>query len=343
MALIDITPVMTSNRTPSPYVASGSSLLSANYDYYKAFNNTLIDSSDAWANNGTVSGWLKFDFGIPTNIDAFSIYARDEVATPVATAPKQFTLLGSNDDLNFTVIKEVIFPQTDWKQRESRLFKLDTTYSFRYYKLIVYSNNGHVTSIIIGQLKFFQDDNLSPTISNNKASMIYMLPSNTKNKLDSRQNDPREGMLAYISDDTSYYGELRMVGNRGEFIIPKTAMCEPDVLFSGGIAVDTLCTLNNNIDNYKFIYINMHRVNVDSDSKMLNATDIKGKVNSYTTWEKENSLSASRIARISYYFKTGSSEGQTGSMYFISNNTFKILALSGGSLPFTAIEIVGIK
>ncbi|MCM3274339.1 hypothetical protein M3691_36975, partial [Paenibacillus elgii] len=70
----NIIPKMTSNTSPTPYVASASSAHSANYDAWIAFNGG--DGTTYWTpGNGIKKGWIKIDLNIPKIISRYSIKA----------------------------------------------------------------------------------------------------------------------------------------------------------------------------------------------------------------------------------------------------------------------------
>lgn len=148
----DITPIMTSNTTPSPYVASASSISGndARYNPYVAFNGTSSSVNDSWYSNGiTFPQYLMLDFGAKTSMNAFTITIN---GTSVNVAPKDFTLEVSDDGSTFTVIKS--FSETSWVNTTPKTFVLDKSYSYRYYKINIQSNNGSTTYVGISQLRF---------------------------------------------------------------------------------------------------------------------------------------------------------------------------------------------
>jgi hypothetical protein len=233
MALIDITPVMTSNNIPSPYIVSASSIYNATYDAWKAFDNNTSLESNAWLTaNGTNTGWIKLDFSVKTKISAFSVSSHSGGSIN-NQFPKTFILYGSNDDIVYDYIKKVD-SQILWAYnatKETRMFLLDAPVIYRYYKLVISENNGYSAYVSIGELKFWQDDGATQTITNLKASMNYCLPRNTTLAFNQRQNDSREGMLAY-ANDIDNYGTLWMINNKGQAQIP-LARTKNDVLFDG--------------------------------------------------------------------------------------------------------------
>lgn len=257
MALIDITPVMTSNNTPTPYVVGTSTVFNSSFEGYKLFNNTLIDTNDGWLASG-VSGAMAFDFGVPTQIRAFSLTARMENSSTTTTgystvAPKSFALYGSNSSM--TTGFELLYSGDNeiyWNSKESRMFKLKETYSYRYYKLIIISNNGHASSCGLGLFKFYQDDGTTPVIENRNNSMRYCLPHGSKLRLDNLTSDLTY-MLATESDGDNE-GTLRIVDNSGKFIVPKAGQ-KLRKLWSGVATTVQTLTLDDMIENYSSIVL----------------------------------------------------------------------------------------
>ncbi|MBU7316167.1 LamG-like jellyroll fold domain-containing protein [Paenibacillus oleatilyticus] len=134
----NIIPAMTSNTSPSPYVASASSAHSANYDAWRAFNGG--DGTTYWTPpNGTKSGWIKIDLNSPKIISRYSIRANHQYAN--TASPKEWTFEGSNNDKDW-VILDTRINETNWIVSERRIFTLSNSSGYRYYRLNVSSING---------------------------------------------------------------------------------------------------------------------------------------------------------------------------------------------------------
>lgn len=132
-----IIPKMTSNTTPAPYVASSSASYSASYYPWKAFNGTIVDTSDAWlANKGT--HWLQIDLGNPQFVD----YVRMAPRTTTETcSPKDFIISASNDGISFTDL--ATFTEiTNWYDYEYITFEIPANAAYRYYRITATTNNG---------------------------------------------------------------------------------------------------------------------------------------------------------------------------------------------------------
>lgn len=148
------TPKMTSNTAPSG-VVSASSIYSSVYEAWRAFNGQVVGVDDCWASGaGSPSAFLSYKFDRATIINAYSITSRD--ASDIGSAPKNWTLEGSDNGTNWTVIHTATDP-TGWTQKETRLFKLDKDYSYIYYRLNITSNNG-LNYTTVGELNLIRID-----------------------------------------------------------------------------------------------------------------------------------------------------------------------------------------
>lgn len=257
MALVNVTPIMTSNTTPSPYVVSASSSQS-NRDAYRAFDGIKNNVANGWATNSTTSGWIKLDFGSPIKCSAISITSRSTNGEPspipafigTTEAPKNFKIYGSNDDMSYDLVLS-LENEVLWTPEETRLYNFETSVTYRYYKLMISSNNGYVY-VAIGELEFWQDDGSTPVISDNNNSLRYTLPFGSKLRLDNITSD-----LTYMlatENDGDNFGTLRVVGEDGKFEMAKAGQKMRKLW--GGVAttVQTL-TLDDRIENYSNIVL----------------------------------------------------------------------------------------
>lgn len=250
MSLINITPVMTSNTTPSPYIVNSSTVYGSFYAW-KAFNNINTVENDAWVST-TSTGWISLYFGTIVTIKAFSISASVLTGIYNTTSPKNFTLQGSNDGINYKDLKS-FSNEVNWTHGETRIFVLDNEYSYPYFRLNITANNGYGV-IEIGELKFLRDYH-TEYINSTKTSLLYCLPKNTTNAMISRLNDFREGLLGFANDGDNY-GTLWMVDNKGKAMIPMASMANADILFNGvANKTNTAYTLASKYTDYKYILV----------------------------------------------------------------------------------------
>lgn len=148
----DIIPQLTSNTTPSPYEVTYSSAFSTSYGY-KAFDNT-IGADYKWLANGA-TGWLKIDIGSGNTvvIGAYTIQDNNEGGYQTRN-PKSWTLEGSNNDINYTIIDTQ--SNITWTLNEKKTFVLSTRpAAYRYFKLNVTANNGD-TYLAIGEMELYK-------------------------------------------------------------------------------------------------------------------------------------------------------------------------------------------
>src|SRR5690606_7822400 len=71
-----VVPIMTSNTTPPPFIASASSVYQNNHGTWgawKAFNGSVSNNTDRWASSGNVPQWLKIDLGQQKIIKKYAI------------------------------------------------------------------------------------------------------------------------------------------------------------------------------------------------------------------------------------------------------------------------------
>ena len=150
----DVTPIMTSNTAPEGYEASASSegiLNSTTNSAYKAFDGNI---SNYWATKGIPNGYLTLYSINKMRISDFIISNRTKTNNNDSTIPvKTFALYGKNNDSDEYVLLKKFENEIDWKEEETRLYKLYNTYNYKYYKLDVLENNG-ATSVAIGELRY---------------------------------------------------------------------------------------------------------------------------------------------------------------------------------------------
>jgi len=143
---------ITANNAPSPLVASASSEFNTTLQAWKAFNGTTIDLNDAWITaSGVTNGWIQINYGIPKKINTVNIFPRNYTDFNISS-PKDFNILGSNDNVNFNLLKE-IRGQNDWKQNVSKNFFFENEKEYSIYRLEILNTNG-TTSVAIGELLF---------------------------------------------------------------------------------------------------------------------------------------------------------------------------------------------
>jgi len=110
------------------------------YPGWQAFDKVTggASGSGCWVSNGTATGWLQYQFGSAKVIGSYTVRSGNGYAT---RAPKDWTLKGSNDGTNWTVV-DTVTSQTSWTAGgEQRSFTVDTPGSYTYYRLDITANN----------------------------------------------------------------------------------------------------------------------------------------------------------------------------------------------------------
>lgn len=100
-------------------------------DYYSAFYPSLAFDDDAgthWKTNTPGVQWLQYLFGIGRVIIAYSV-------RPIYSSPMDWTLQGSNDGINFTVLSTVTGAESGVRVE----YAVSSPSSYTYYRLIVTS------------------------------------------------------------------------------------------------------------------------------------------------------------------------------------------------------------
>lgn len=150
----NIAPVMTSNTTPTPYVVTESSFYNNVCKGWKAFTGTLTGTEDSWLTlSGKTAGWVTIDLGEEKMINGFALVCRNSPTNYKETFPKDFTFEGSNDGVNFTVLKTVTQESVSTLM-ERKVYMLGSQ-KYRYYKVNVTANNGG-TAVGIGNIELLR-------------------------------------------------------------------------------------------------------------------------------------------------------------------------------------------
>lgn len=140
----DVTPIMTSNTVPSPYVASASSEYDVNYAY-KAFDE--IRMSSGWASN-TQQDYIILDFGTKTKINSLGMYSGS--GNWNTCMPNEFQVYGSNDGSKYDFIKKYSISES-WGVEEGKTFDFNKVSNYQYYKVDCKTTGVHVN---IAELRF---------------------------------------------------------------------------------------------------------------------------------------------------------------------------------------------
>lgn len=248
---IDVTPIMTSNTAPAPYVVSASSYWTADggYSPYKAFDNdnNKVTSGHNWITaDGTKTGWIKLDFNKKTAISHFSLQCHTSInSSTTAHMPKDFVLFGSDDDIVYNKIKE-FYGETDWVFNEKRIFELNGSFVYRYYKLEIIDNNGYSRYSTIPELRF--------------------LHKSTENK--------------YIKYEPTYFMNIQGLVEENILFEGKVGTDSVDSITSNINLSDSII----NYDSIKFYFYNVYNVNAcHFDCKEIPVDELKLFIDSKST------------------------------------------------------------
>lgn len=141
----DVTPIMTSNTTPSGYEASASSVYPyGNYAPYKAFDGIEGVASTGWASSRglTTNQWIQLNIKDKTLVNKI-LY--QTVKDGDKEAPKTFDIQGSNDGTSWITLSSYN-NITDWSRAnnngfDTKLFDVSCS-KYQYYRLYIYEGNG---------------------------------------------------------------------------------------------------------------------------------------------------------------------------------------------------------
>lgn len=154
-----VTPIMTSHTTPAPVVISAKAQ-HASYPSWKAFNQNNTAAAQGYlVAVSNLPIWLKVDLG-----SGVSKKVKDYTISCFQTntrCPKDWTLEGSNNDSDWTVL-DTVTEETGWASNtdEMRSYTTDSSGYYRYYKLDISANNGDGFYLNIGELELIEADEL---------------------------------------------------------------------------------------------------------------------------------------------------------------------------------------
>lgn len=246
--LFDVTPILTSNNTPSPYVVTASSYYSS-WMPYKCFDGSMSNvNDDGWCTNGTTSGWIMLDAGSEIQVSTIGLVG---YRITVGCQAKVISIQYSNDGLNFV---DIISNKTMTWSTDNLIEKIDLgkSYKFRYLKLIIHSNYGQ-SNTGMNEIKFYLDIDLLDKVSNTKAFHSTILPMNTTENILSKEKDFRVGRMGIANDDENF-GDIYITGKDGKAHLAKAGI-KSEVIFDGSMATVGDYKLSKTIDAFKILMI----------------------------------------------------------------------------------------
>ncbi len=150
-------PVMTGPITPSGE-ASASSTYQANVicPAWMAFDKVKKDYLSCWATPvGTVTGWIQYRFNTTKTITRYRLYT--QYYYPANRAPKNWTLKGSNNGVDFVSIDNRV-DITGWLNDGAtyKEFNVESPQPFLFYRLDITANNGATDHVVVGEWEMFE-------------------------------------------------------------------------------------------------------------------------------------------------------------------------------------------
>jgi len=144
---------MTSNTSPSPLIASASSVFqTTGKPAYLAFDGVVGGTTNGWRTSNTVIGWIKLYYGQLKKVNSVKLTSSGNTSFTTAM-PKRFSIYGSNNDVDYELLTTVD-NQIDWKVNETREYSFNNTKEYSYFRLDIEENNGYssifITEIIYG-------------------------------------------------------------------------------------------------------------------------------------------------------------------------------------------------
>ena len=126
---------------------------SSTYTAAMAFDNGGNVGTSRWLAQGNQlpNVWISYDFTQPIEITNYTIQSQS--FRYEERAPKDWTLQGSNDNSNWTIV-DTQSNQSGWGQWETRAYAVSVPGLFQYYKLVISDNNGNNT-VGVGEIQYF--------------------------------------------------------------------------------------------------------------------------------------------------------------------------------------------
>lgn len=215
-------PAMTSNTTPSGYVASASQEYSSAWSAWRAFDSS---NSSHWVTSNTQSGWVQIQF--PTAVKAKGAMCHPYYEQENQLKAKDCTVLGSNDENTWFQLGFVAFPN---KNVGNVYFALNNDTAYRYYRFV---NSGSYVSAGYSGYTECQLYNANPE----DAFYNYIYK-------DGKQSVAWDNSGTYISE-SGYYSAGGATLNDGNmsFSTPSTSMYNRAIITDSVIDVSQYSTL----------------------------------------------------------------------------------------------------
>lgn len=150
----DITPAMTDNDAPSPYEVFESGHSFTHYGWL-VFDH---DSGTDWYNyEDGFPYWVTFDFGAGNTkiVTKYRLTASGVDVIRAERAPEDFTLQGSNNNSDWTIL-DTVTGEISWGVGESREFEIDNSTEYRYYRLNITDTESTTNYIQLAEVEMYE-------------------------------------------------------------------------------------------------------------------------------------------------------------------------------------------
>lgn len=147
-----VSPIMTSNNTPSPYVVSASHT-SGSLESWKIFDDNKINNSNRWASsNPSVQQWIQIDLGVSETVDEYILTTRS--SNFGTESPKKWFFSGSKDGFTWVLLDSR--ENQTWTASESKTFTFKNYTAYRYYRITVQENGGSSDYVTIQEVELYK-------------------------------------------------------------------------------------------------------------------------------------------------------------------------------------------
>lgn len=196
-----ITPQMT-GATTSGVTASASSEYTTYGCYaWKAFDRTNTDADGTWGATSVPPQWIQIDFGSgnPKVVNKYQYQTRDSVNEPYD--PKAWTILGSNDGTNFTILHTEPDATNPANNAWSSYYTFSNSTPYRYYRMNITDRYSGASSIplSVGEIKFVEATTTTATPTYTKTTFNhdteYVALDLRTNGWEASANDPTDGYV----------------------------------------------------------------------------------------------------------------------------------------------------
>lgn len=159
--LVLLTPAMTSNTTPTPFVISAGSQHGTNAAFC-AFDQLQRGVEDSWhsAANPGANAWLQIDLGVTRTLSKYNMRTRGGVETALNTKPYSWTLSGSDAGAVWTAVDTqtaVSWPNNATNSPGYQLleFSLPASVDFRFFRFTFDLTGSGRNYVSVGEIELY--------------------------------------------------------------------------------------------------------------------------------------------------------------------------------------------